>query len=649
MCGIAGVFETSLQPDRPRLHRTITAMNGALLHRGPDEGDVWQDPEIPLALGQRRLSIIDLSATGRQPMRSNSERYVIVFNGEIYNFQQLRAELLLLGAYFRGQSDTEVILAAIETWGVAYTLKAIRGMFAFALWDRHQKKLYLARDRMGKKPLYIGWAGANLVFGSELKALCAHPLFVRSVDRGALCSYMRYGYVPSPLSIYEKVWSLPAGHFITLDLSSGLEPAEPLDIHMKAYWSHLEALRISRAMGCGERILIPERFEELLQDCVAERLVSDVPLGAFLSGGIDSSLTVALMQKASTSRVKTYSIGFHEKGYNEAVHARRVAEYLGTDHHEQYVDARQAMDVIPKLSYMFDEPFADISAIPTYLVSAFARGSVTVALSGDGGDEMLGGYTRHIRGPKVWKRMRRVPKFVKRALSAGLAKVPVNTWDKLSRYHPQFGSHIHKAGNALSEEDPTGFYLRLVSQWDKPDHLVCGGAEGRVPLTDPALQPKGLSFGEMMMYWDAISYLPGVLAKVDRASMAASLEVRAPLLDQRIYEYVWSLPESYKVHQGQGKWLLRHVLQKHLPERLFDRPKQGFNIPLGDWLRGPLRDWAEDLLDARAMEEQGYLFPGPVRKIWGDHLAGHGNHSGKLWTVLMFQDWGRRWLSDGAD
>ncbi|MCB1592147.1 MAG: asparagine synthase (glutamine-hydrolyzing), partial [Alphaproteobacteria bacterium] len=557
MCGITGIFETSLQPDRPRLHRTVTAMTGALLHRGPDEGDVWQDPEVGLALGHRRLSIIDLSPAGRQPMRSVSERYVIVYNGEIYNFRQLRTELQRLGVYFRGHSDTEVLLAAIEAWGVQYTLKAIRGMFAFALWDRHQKLLYLARDRMGKKPLYIGWAGANLVFGSELKALCAHPLFGRTIDRAALCSYMRYGYVPSPLSIYEKVWSLPAGQYMALDVAA-LEPAEPMNLHMKPYWSHLEALRISRAMGCGEKLYIPEQFETLLQNCVVERMVSDVPLGAFLSGGIDSSLTVALMQKASSVPIKTYSIGFHEKGYNEAAHAKKVAEHLGTDHHEQYVDGKQALEVIPKLPEMYDEPFADISAIPTYLVSSFARQSVTVALSGDGGDEMLGGYTRHIQGPKVWKRVSRLPKFLRRFLSSSLSKVSVETWDRISQYHPQFGSHMHKASSVLGEDDPTSFYLRLVSQWNKPDHLVHGGEEGRVPLIEPEWQPDGLSFGEMMMYWDALSYLPGgILTKVDRASMATSLEVRAPLLDQRIYEYVWSLPESYKVHQGQGKWLLR--------------------------------------------------------------------------------------------
>lgn len=643
MCGIAGLYSTRPQPDRLQLHRTITGMSAALTHRGPDEGDVWQDPEIPVALGHRRLSIIDLSSAGRQPMRSVSERYIIVFNGEIYNFRQLRSELERLGAYFRGYSDTEVILAAIEAWGFQYTLKAIRGMFAFALWDRHLKQLHFARDRMGKKPLYIGWAGSTLVFGSELKALCAHPEFTRTVDRAALSAYMRYGHVPAPLCIYDKVWSLPAGHCLSID-PAALDSGEAVDAYMKPYWSHLDALRTARAMGCGEKLHIPERFEELLQDCVAERMVSDVPLGAFLSGGIDSSLTVALMQKGSKNRVKTYSIGFHEKGYNEAVYAKRVAAYLGTDHHEQYVDGRQALDVIPKLSAMYDEPFADISAIPTYLVSAFARQSVTVALSGDGGDEMLGGYTRHVRGPKVWRRMRRIPKFARSALSASLSKFSVETWDRLSRYHPHFGSHIHKVCSVLDEESPTAFYMKIMSHWDKPDHLVVGGAEARVPLTDPELQPEGLSFGEMMMYWDALSYLPGgILTKVDRASMAASLEVRAPLLDQRIYEYVWSLPEAYKVHQGQGKWLLRHVLQKHLPERLFDRPKQGFGIPIGEWLRGPLRDWAEDLLDPHAMEIQGYLNPGVVRKVWQDHLAGHGNHSNKIWTVLMFQDWRKRW------
>ncbi len=644
MCGIAGLYSFNAHPDRQALHRAATAMTNALRHRGPDEGDVWQDPETPVVLGHRRLSIIDLSSAGRQPMRSASERYIIVFNGEIYNFRQLRIELERLGAFFRGYSDTEVILAAIEEWGLDYTLKSIRGMFAFALWDRHEKRIHFARDRMGKKPLYIGWAGSALIFGSELKALTVHPDFRKKIDRAALTAYMRFGYVPSPLCIFENVRSLPPGQTMTLDLDH-LEMNEPLEPYMKPYWSHLDALRTARAAGCGEKLHIPERFESLLQDCVAERLVSDVPLGAFLSGGIDSSLTVALMQKASKSPVKTYSIGFHEKGYNEAAHAKKVAAYLGTDHHEQYVEPAHALDLIPKLAEIYDEPFADISAIPTYLVSAFARQSVTVALSGDGGDEMLGGYTRHVQGPKVWKNMKRVPKFLRSALSSGLSKISVQTWDKISRYHPQFGSHIHKVGDALSEEDPTAFYLRLVSRWDRPENLVKEGAETTIPLTNPDLQPEGLSFGEMMMYWDVLSYLPGdVLTKVDRASMAASLEVRAPLLDQRIYEYVWSLPESYKIHQGQGKWLLRHVLRQHLPERLFDRPKQGFNIPIDEWLRGPLRDWAENLLDEKKMTEQGLIDPEPVRKLWTDHCAGHGNHSGKLWTVLMFQDWHARWI-----
>ncbi|MCB1682609.1 MAG: asparagine synthase (glutamine-hydrolyzing) [Alphaproteobacteria bacterium] len=645
MCGIAGLYSLSASPDRQAMHRTVATMTNALHHRGPDEGDIWQDPETPVALGHRRLSIIDLSSAGRQPMRSSSERYIIVFNGEIYNFRQLRAELERLGAFFRGYSDTEVILAALEEWGFDYTLKAMRGMFAFALWDRQTGRLYFARDRMGKKPLYIGWSGASLIFASELKALTTHPEFRRTIDRPALTAYMRFGYIPSPLCIYEKIWSLPPGHALALDLKH-VELDEPLDPYMKTYWSHLDALQTSRAAGCGEKLHIPDRFEDLLQDCVAERLISDVPLGAFLSGGIDSSLTVALMQKASSTPVKTYSIGFHEKGYNEAVHAKKVAAYLGTDHHEQYIEPSHALDLIPKLSRIYDEPFADISAIPTYLVSYFARQSVTVALSGDGGDEMLGGYTRHVQGPKVWKNMKRVPKALRGLFTSGFSKISVETWDRISQYHPQFGSHIHKVSGALSEEDPTAFYLRLVSQWDRPDRVVNGGGEPMIPLTNPELQPEGLSFGELMMYWDVLSYLPGdILTKVDRASMAVSLEVRAPLLDQRIYEYVWSLPEAYKIHQGQGKWLLRHVLQKHVPERLFKRPKQGFNIPIAQWLRGPLRDWAENLLDEKTMVAQGLIDPAPVRKIWNDHCEGRGNHSGKLWTVLMFQDWYARWMA----
>lgn len=650
MCGIVGLYSSQSFPDRQLLHRTILKMADNLRHRGPDGGDVWQDPEVPIALGHRRLAIIDLSDTGRQPMSSLSARYILTYNGEIYNFKKLRIELERNGISFRGTSDTEVILAAIEMWGINEALANLNGMFAMAIWDRTEKLLYLVRDKLGKKPLYVGWAGGTLVFGSELKALVAHQEFKKEINPLSLTSYMRYGYVPSPQCIYRKVWSLPAGHMMKIDVQN-LSSAEDLQAMMMPYWSPLQTLYASKSSGYiaspkpeTTREIIKE-FESILQTCVQDRMISDVPLGAFLSGGTDSSITVALMQKASKRPIKTYSIGFDEKGYDEAPFARSIAAYLGTEHNELYVNAEQARATIPQLSQIYDEPFADISQIPTFLVAQFARESVTVALSGDGGDEMLGGYNRHIDGPKLWNRMKVVPNFLKEAFSTTITKIPVDTWDFLSRFRPHFGSHMHKMSDVLSIENQFDFYMRLVSHWPDAEKLVIGGANVRIPLTDPNLQPEGLTFSELMMYWDTISYLPGdILTKVDRATMAVGLEARAPLLDQRVYDFVWRLPESMKIHQGQGKWLLRKVLENHIPNRFFERPKQGFSIPIAIWLRGPLKQWAEGLLDKEKLVKQGLLDADMISAAWEEHQKGLGNNAGKLWTVLMFQDWYERWM-----
>ncbi len=644
MCGFTGFIDKSGAFKRSDIHHIARSMTASLRHRGPDHSDVWQDPDVSVVLGHVRLSILDLSPEGYQPMASQSDRYMIVYNGEIYNYLDLQRELESQGVIFHGRSDTEVLLAAIEHWGLNLALQKINGMFAFALWDRKDRQIHFARDRLGKKPLYIGWAGKSLVFGSELKALRGHPQFEAVLDKQALSLYMRYGYVPSPHCIYQNVISLPAGHRLSVceDL---LEPGSNIGTFAEPYWHHLEVLQQARGQmrtDLPDHLVISE-FETLLETCVRDRLISDVPLGAFLSGGIDSSSVVALMTKASVSPVNTYSIGFNEGGYNEAEYAKAVAAHLGTKHHELYVSAQDALDVVPALPDIYDEPFADISAIPTYLVSKFARRDVTVALSGDGGDEMLGGYNRHIQGPKLWKKMRMMPAPLRHIVSSVLRVMPPELWDKIRPGHPQFGTYVHKAASVFNLGSPDEIYDRLISLWPEPP--VPGIDEPRNFLTDSAWQPEGLSFAETMMYKDALSYLPGdILTKVDRASMAVSLEARAPLLDRRIYEYVWQLPERFKIRDGKGKWLLRQVLSKHIPNDLFERPKQGFNSPVADWIRGPLKDWAEDLLSEEALMVDEVLDAAAIRKVWAAHSAGQGQHGQALWAVLMFQAWRRRWL-----
>jgi len=654
MCGITGIYSGDGRQNRRELEKLATAMTATLSHRGPDSTDTWQDADLPLALGHHRLAVLDLSPAGHQPMESSSGRYIICYNGEIFRYLEIKKELEKLQISFRGRSDTEVILAAIDHWGLNLALQKIEGMFAFALWDRKDKQLHLVRDRLGKKPLYVGWAGTgkkgSLVFASELKAFHSHPDFKPVINRKALTATMRYGYVPAPLCIYEGVWSLPAGFRLSI-CADLIEPGSDLENFMQSYWHHLRVIeeQQQKTQNKSDEQTIDE-FEDLLGTCVRDRLISDVPLGAFLSGGIDSSTIVALMQKNSSGRVKTYSIGFEESGYDEAGYAQKIATHLGTDHHEHYVSAKDALNVIPNLPDIYDEPFADISQIPTHLISRFARKEVTVALSGDGGDEMLGGYNRHFIGPKIWSKMRLAPQPLRRALGAMITAIPVEKWDKIGRGRPQFGERIHKGASILGLSSQEKIYQKLISQWDAPEDLVIGGSEAITPLTDPKWQPEGLNFelgfAGRMMYWDALSYLSNdILVKVDRASMAVSLEVRAPLLDKRIYDYVWTLPENMKIRNGQGKWLLRQVLHRHVPKELTERPKQGFSVPIGSWLRGDLRDWAEDLLDEKRLEQDGYLNAKLIRYIWEDYLAGRGNHASKLWTVLMFQAWKQRWMS----
>lgn len=642
MCGLTGFYTPGADKKRSDLHAIAMRMNDTLAHRGPDSHDIWQDPDVALVLAHRRLAILDLTPEGHQPMASESGRYMLAYNGEIYNYLALQKELEANGVKFRGRSDTEVILAAVENWGLNRSLQKINGMFALALWDRQEKTLHLLRDRMGKKPLYVGWAGKALVFASELKAFHAYPDFKADLNRDTLASFMRYACMPAPHSIYKNVWQIPAGHRLSLNTQS-LKPDETLPALMEPFWDHSRALEEakSKTPAASESAMIDE-FEELLSACVQDRMISDVPLGAFLSGGIDSSSVVALMQKTASRKVKTYSIGFEETGFNEAPHARKIADHLGTDHHELYLNPKDAMDVIPLLPEMYDEPFADISAIPTYLVSKFARNDVTVALSGDGGDEMLGGYNRHIEGPKIWNRMRMLPLPLRKTLAEMIGHVSPARWDGLMKNHPQFGTRIHKAASILTCTTQEDMYNRLLSHWDTPP--VIQAAEVKTVLQDDK-QPQNLEFAEKMMYWDALLYLPGdILTKVDRASMAVSLEARAPLLDRRIYDYAWSLPVNMKIRNGQGKYILRKVLERHVPRALFERPKQGFAMPVGSWLRGSLKDWTENLLDEKKLKSDGILNSAPVRTAWEDHLAGNGNHDTKLWSVLMFQAWKERWM-----
>ncbi|MCH9695874.1 MAG: asparagine synthase (glutamine-hydrolyzing) [Gammaproteobacteria bacterium] len=642
MCGFVGVLGGRGLAEVATGETALKSMADAIVRRGPDDAGYWHDPDNRIGLGHRRLAIIDLSQAGHQPMLSASGRYVIAFNGEIYNYVPLREALAQQGydPAWRGHSDTEVLLAGFDFWGIRETLEKCVGMFAFAVWDRQEKRLTLARDRIGEKPAYFGWQGDTFLFGSELKALRAHSAFEASVDRDALCLLLRHNHVPAPYSIYQGIHKLQPGCLLTV---SAIDP-EP---QISRYWSAEDVFANGSGnpfAGTAEQAV--DHLEDLLKSAVGQQMVADVPLGAFLSGGIDSSLVVALMQSLSDRPVKTFSIGFNEDGYNEAVHAKSVASYLQTDHTELYVSPQQALSVIPELPKMYCEPFADSSQIPTFLVAQLARQHVSVSLSGDGGDELFCGYTRYKRTRDTWELINKLPRSLRPLLAGSLRLLPVRGWDMFASMYPgksttSLGDRLHKFSHIMNCASFDEFYLNfLMSHHRDPASLVLAGDEP--PTLMSGNRPKLEALGKMqrMMAIDQMTYLPDdILVKVDRAAMAVSLETRVPLLDHRVVEFASTIPQEIKNRDGQFKWPLRQVLYRHVDRELIERPKMGFGVPIESWLRGPLKDWGENLLGHERLRTEGFLNPEPIRQMWREHLSGERRWHNQLWDVLMFQAW----------
>jgi asparagine synthase (glutamine-hydrolysing) len=648
MCGLAGILAPGWRADE--VSGAVQTMTLTLAHRGPDDQGVWSDGAAGIGLGFRRLAIIDLSAEGHQPMSSASGRYVLVFNGEVYNYRELRPELEAVGHRFRGHSDTEVILASIEQWGVETALVRFVGMFAMAVWDRAERRLHLTRDRLGIKPMYVYRAGGVVAFASELKALATLPGFDRTVDPDALTAYLRYLYVPAPLTIYRNTRKLLPGHVLTI-----ADPAQ--DAASVPFWSVEEAARrgIADRFDGDDREAVDE-LERLLMDATRLRLRADVPLGAFLSGGVDSSTTVALMQRLASAPVRTFTIGFDAREHDESAAAAAVASHLGTEHTEIRLTGEDARALIPRMPTVFDEPLADPSQLPTLLICEAARkGGLVVAVSGDGGDELFAGYNRYAYGERVLPRALRVPRAARRMVGAGLQKVPAASWDRVHRaltpalpngFGEQrlVGDKMQKLGSLLPLPDYTGMYRSLLSAWQAPESLVAGGNGGADPVEAALAEHPDYSHLDLMLLADQRTYLADdLLAKVDRASMAVALEVRVPLLDHRVVEYSWRLPPRFKIRDGRGKWALRQVLYRHVPAELVDRPKVGFSVPLEQWLRGPLRGWAEDLLAPAALARDPLLRPDPIRAAWTAFQQGTGRAGHGLWAVLMYQAWKEAW------
>jgi len=646
MCGIAGFLLRDQGLSEERLKTVASGMTKTIAHRGPDDFGVWTEARAGVALGHRRLSILDLSAAGRQPMVSACGRFVITYNGEIYNFRELGKTLEKVGWTFRGHSDTEVVLATISEWGLEQALQRINGMFAFALWDREKQRLSLVRDRVGKKPLYYGWCTGAFVFGSELKAVGAYPDFDPQIDRDALGLYMKYSWVPTPYSIYKGIRKLTPGSVLTVAAHSTLETVYP-----RVYWSARKVAELGdRQPFVGSVEEATDTLDSLLKDAVGCRMVSDVSLGALLSGGIDSTMVVAMMQAESPQPVKTFSIGFGEQEYNEAKHALAIARHLGTDHTELYVTATNAMSVIPDLPRIYDEPFADSSQIPTFLISRLAQREVTVALSGDGGDELFAGYKRYPQSLQRWQNISHVPTWLRAGLAPVMNQLGRASWrfggpsDSLqpgvTPKRRTIGAKLEKNARWVPALDPADLVAKRHARFRRSQDFVKQAQEVSCLLTNPNEWAQVSEPLQAMMFLDFATYMTDdILVKVDRASMSVSLEVRCPLLDSRLVEFAWSLPMSMRMHAGHGKWVLRRVLERYVPRKLTERPKMGFGVPISEWLRGSLRDWAENLLDETRIREQGLLEPKTVRRIWRQHLSGWRDHDTLLWSMLMFQAW----------
>lgn len=650
MCGFAGIYTASGAP-ADALIADVRRMSTTIAHRGPDDAQEWADASAGVVLGFRRLAILDLSELGRQPMASPSGRFTMVFNGEVFNHRSLRVELEAAGCRFRGHSDTEVVLAAFERWGIADATRRLRGMFAVAVWDAERRTLSLIRDRLGKKPLFVHARQGLVTFGSELKALVAGPAFDRELDQEALAQYLRYLYVPAPRTIYRHATKVMPGHILTIT-----DPSRPLPDAVP-YWSISEVASRGLAdpfRGSDEEAV--DEFDRLLSDAVRLRMEADVPLGALLSGGIDSSAVVAVLQQHAARPVRTFSIAFEAAEHNEAHHAASVAKHIGTDHTEVLLTGEDALAVVPKLPEIFDEPHADTSQIPAYLICAVARRDVTVALSGDGGDEVFGGYNRYTYGERMLQRMMAVPGPARRMVSAGLGSLSTESWNRAHRAmspvlparlrHRLPGEKLHKLGRLMAADSLPRMYRSLVSAWQHPEEVVAGHGDGTDRMQEVLARRKPERFMDRMMLADQLTYLPDdQLAKVDRVSMAVSLEVRVPLLDHELVEFSWRLPHHMKVRNAEGKWILRQALFRRVPRALLERPKMGLSVPLAAWLRGPLRDWAESLLATAHLQRGGALRPEPIREAWGQLLAGRDEPALALWSVLVFEAWKDRWLA----
>jgi asparagine synthase (glutamine-hydrolysing) len=643
MCGIAGFLANpKFGSSSNRFAAIANAMDFSLRHRGPDGHDVWIDNEAGVALVHRRLAIVDLSPAGHQPMHSSDGRFVVSYNGEVYNHSEIRSELEAEGQCFRGHSDTEVIVESIARRGASATIRRLIGMFAIAVWDRRDRTLTLVRDRLGIKPVYWAKIDGVFMFASELKALREYPGWTPRIKPEAVAAYMRHNYIPAPHTIYQDVYKLEPGTILTLPF--GGEPClekfwDPRSIAIEGLQSPLRE----------DDTALTDRLEALLIDAVGKRMMADVPLGAFLSGGIDSSLVVALMKAADKGPVKTFSIGFEHVDFNEAPHASDIAKHLGTEHTELMVTSREALDVVPRLAEIYDEPFADSSQIPTYLVSAMTRHHVTVALSGDGGDELFAGYNRYQLTSRFWRTLSLMPGPMRKLIAGGVTSVSSERWNRLAGLLPRgllpplAGDKLHKAASVLALPDADALYRRLVSHWE-PGDVVPGVAEARGLLWDASVRDDFPDLLDRMLYLDLVTYLPDdILTKVDRASMAVALEARVPLLDHRVVEFAWRLPHAAKIRGGVTKWLLRQVLYRYVPQRLVERPKMGFGVPLGEWLKGPLREWADHLISEKRLEDSGLFDVRLVRRHWKEHLSGHHNWQYLLWDVLMFEAWRERW------